>query len=189
LHQATGDARWLSVAGELLDVAVERFAAEDGGFFDTAVDAEVLIRRPRDPADNASPAGSSSIIHALVGYSALVGSLEHRAAAVRALPSSAAMGGHARFFGWSLAAAEALVAGPVEVAIVGEGGHGPLTQTAWSNRPPGAVIVSASPDQALMPLLAGRPLVNGRPAAYVCRGMVCERPVTEVAELLAALSA
>ena len=30
-----------------------------------------------------------------------------------------------------------------------------------------------------MPLLAHRTEVDGRPAAYVCRGMVCERPVTD----------
>ena len=38
-----------------------------------------------------------------------------------------------------------------------------------------------------LPLLANRPLVAGEPAAYVCRGFVCERPVATVAELLAAL--
>jgi uncharacterized protein YyaL (SSP411 family) len=31
-------------------------------------------------------------------------------------------------------------------------------------------------------------LVGGHAAAYVCRGMVCERPVTEVADLIAAIS-
>ena len=34
-----------------------------------------------------------------------------------------------------------------------------------------------------VPLLADRPLVGGRPAAYVCRGFVCERPVTTAATL------
>jgi uncharacterized protein YyaL (SSP411 family) len=39
-------------------------------------------------------------------------------------------------------------------------------------------------EREVVPLLAGRPLVDGRAAAYVCRGMVCERPVTSVQELL-----
>ena len=38
-----------------------------------------------------------------------------------------------------------------------------------------------------IPLLAQRPLVGGRAAAYVCRGFVCDAPVTDVAALSAAL--
>jgi len=38
-------------------------------------------------------------------------------------------------------------------------------------------------------VLADRPLVDGGPAAYVCRGYVCDRPVTTEAELRAVLSA
>jgi uncharacterized protein YyaL (SSP411 family) len=34
-----------------------------------------------------------------------------------------------------------------------------------------------------VPLLAGRPLVDGRAAAYVCRGFVCDRPSTDPAAL------
>ena len=185
LHQATADPMWLDAAGSLLDVVLTHFGAEDGGVFDTANDAEQLMRRPRDPADNASPSGLGSIINALVAYSALTGSLAHREAAEQALTSAAALASQPRFFGWSLAAAEALLAGPVEVAVVGEAGVGeagvgPLTAAAWTNRPPGAVIVSGRPDQPGLPLLADRPLVGGSASAYVCRGMVCERPVTDV---------
>jgi uncharacterized protein YyaL (SSP411 family) len=67
--------------------------------------------------------------------------------------------------------------------VVGEPEGGPLTATAWRRRPGGAVVESGSPDAAGIPLLADRPLVRGRPAAYVCRGMVCDLPVTEVADL------
>ena len=55
LVQATGEAVWLDRAPALLDQALERFRAEDGGFFDTADDAEALVARPRDPSDNATP--------------------------------------------------------------------------------------------------------------------------------------
>jgi len=188
LHQASGDARWLGATRSLLDNAMTRFRAEDGGFYDTAADAETLIRRPRDSSDGATPAGASALIHALISYSALVGSLEERAAAVRALPRPGLLSEQARFFGWALAAVEALLAGPVEVAVVGEAGRGPLTATAWRRRPPGAVVISAATDEPGIALLADRPLVDGRPAAYVCRRMVCERPVTEVPGLLAALA-
>ncbi len=55
LHQATGAARWLTAATELLDLALDHFAGPDGSFFDTADDAEALLHRPRELTDNASP--------------------------------------------------------------------------------------------------------------------------------------
>jgi uncharacterized protein len=188
LHQATGDPRWLGVAGHLLDTAMAHFRGDDGGFFDTADDAERLVRRPKDPTDNATPSGQHALANALIGYAALTGSLDHRTAAEQVLGTVSALGArHPRFFGWGLAAAEALVSGPVEVAVVGESGAGPLTDAAREHRPPGAVVVSGDPDAPGVPLLAGRPIVSGAPAAYVCRGMVCDAPVTSVAELLSAL--
>ena len=188
LHQASADARWLMVAAELLDTALVHFAADDGSFFDTADDAERLVRRPRDISDNATPSGTSALIVALIGYSALTGSSRHRDAAERALRALGALPSEQpKFFGWALAAAEALISGPVQVAVVGENGGGPLTDSALRLRPPGAVVVSADPDAPGLPLLADRPLVDGRPAAYVCRGLVCDLPRTRPDELAAAL--
>jgi uncharacterized protein YyaL (SSP411 family) len=184
LHQATADPQWLQAAGELLDAAIARFGDGAGGFYDTADDAERLVRRPRDPADNATPSGASAAISALVAYSALTGSTRHRGVAEDALRHvSEVASGQPRFFGWALAAAEALLDGPVQIGVVGEAGSGPLTSAAWRLRPPGAVVVSGDPDAPGLPLLAGRLLVGGRPAAYVCRGMVCDLPVTEVSDL------
>jgi uncharacterized protein YyaL (SSP411 family) len=48
-------------------------------------------------------------------------------------------------------------------------------------------VVVAGPRDS-MPLLADRGLVDGQPAAYVCRGFVCDLPVTTVADLEAALN-
>ena len=39
-----------------------------------------------------------------------------------------------------------------------------------------------------VPLLVDRPLQNERATAYICRGFVCDRPVTDVAELTARLT-
>jgi uncharacterized protein len=188
LHQATVDPRWLIDAGRLLDFALTHFGDGDGGFHDTGDDAEKLIRRPKDPTDNAAPSGSSAVAHALLTYSALTGSHAHRSAAEAALRIVTDLGTRQpRFLGWALAASEALVSGPVQVAIVGDT-DGELVATAWRLRPPGAVIVAGSPDAQGIALLADRPLVNGRPAAYVCRGMVCDLPVTSATDLADALN-
>ena len=49
------------------------------------------------------------------------------------------------------------------------------------------MIVAGEPDAPGVPLLAARPLVDGAPAAYVCRGFVCDRPVTDPDDLAAAV--
>ena len=184
LLQATGDARWLRFAEELLEVALTRFRADDGGFHDTADDAEELVARPRDPSDNASPSGTSAMIHALSTYAALTGSGRHRDAAEQALAGVAAIATRVpRFAGWSLAAAVPMLDGPEEVAVVGPAGAERDALALAARRRPGAVVVVADGAREDIPLLVGRTAVDGRPAAYVCRGFVCERPVTDPAAL------
>jgi uncharacterized protein YyaL (SSP411 family) len=82
---------------------------------------------------------------------------------------------------------EALLDGPREVAIVGSSADVAmlgLRRTALHASTPGLVLAVGEPGQPpSAPLLADRPLVDGRAAAYVCRGFVCERPVTEPADL------
>jgi len=189
LHQATGEPRWLAAAGDLLDTALAHFADGQGGFFDTADDAEELFTRPRGAADNAEPSGQAALAGALITYSALTGSLRHRVAADAAVAAGTRLADQdPRFAGWTLAVAEAMAAGPLQVAIVGDG---PLAQemlrVARASTSPGLVIAHGSPDAPGVPLLADRPLVAGGATAYVCRGFVCDRPVTTIEELTAAL--
>jgi uncharacterized protein YyaL (SSP411 family) len=190
LHQATGDAKWLAVARDLLATAVERFAAEDGGFHDTSDDAEVLFTRPRSAADNAEPSGQSALTGALLTCSALTGDPAMRARADAALAASGHLAARdPRFGGWALAVAEASITGPLQVAVVGAGPEADgLADAARRSASPGLVVVHGEPDAPGHPLLAQRPLVEGAAAAYVCRGFVCDAPVTDVAALTAALA-
>jgi uncharacterized protein YyaL (SSP411 family) len=187
---ATGDGVWVDRAGALLETVLTHFAVSDGGFHDTADDAEALVMRPRDPSDNASPSGHASVVHALLGYAALTGSGRHREAAERALLVSRRVADASpRFAGWSLAAAETALGGPVEVAVVGPPGpeRDALEQAARRHAPGGAVVVAAEPGGSSISLMADRVAVDDRPAAYVCRNLVCRRPVTTVEELVDAL--
>jgi uncharacterized protein YyaL (SSP411 family) len=189
LVQATGEAVWLDRARTLLDDAIERFRADDGGFFDTAADAEALVARPRDPSDNASPSGLSSMVHALVDAHALTGEGRYRQVAEEALATVAMLAEKApRFAGWSLAAAQTMQGGPLEVAVVGPAGEQRAALALRARQHPGAVVIETDGPRDDVPLLSGRTPVDGQPAAYVCRGFVCERPVTTVEDLDAALS-
>ncbi|MET9848251.1 thioredoxin domain-containing protein [Streptomyces ossamyceticus] len=192
LVSVTGEGVWLEFAGFLLDHVLVRFVDEESGtLYDTAADAEKLIRRPQDPTDNAVPSGWSAAAGVLLGYAAHTGSEPHRTAAERALGVVKALGPRApRFTGWGLATAEALLDGPREVAIVGPDGDPrtkELHRTALLGTAPGAVVAVGAEGSDELPLLADRPLVGGAPAAYVCRDFTCDAPTTDTDRLRTAL--
>jgi uncharacterized protein len=167
-------------------VALAHFGTGDGGFYDTADDAEALVARPADPTDNATPSGHSAMAAALTAFAALSGQPRYQEAAQEVLSTIAPLAlKHPRYAGYSCAVGEALLSGPYEIAVVG--GEGELLDTARRLAPPGAVIVAGEPDRPGVPLLRDRPLVDGRPTGYVCRGFVCDRPVTTAADLAAQL--
>ncbi|MFF7334659.1 DUF255 domain-containing protein [Streptomyces sp. NPDC008150] len=192
LASVTGEGVWLEFAGLLLDHVLTRFTDGSGALFDTAVDAERLIRRPQDPTDNATPSGWTAAAGALLGYAAQTGAEPHRTAAERALGVVKALGPRVpRFVGWGLAVAEALLDGPREVAVVGpsldDDATRTLHRTALLGTAPGAVVAVGVPGGDEFPLLDGRPLVDGAPAAYVCRNFTCDAPTTDPERLRAAL--
>jgi hypothetical protein len=175
----TGDAAWLDRARALLDRALERFTDGEGGWFDTADDAEQLVVRPQDPSDNAHPSGTSSLITALVACAALTGDRRYRDAAEAGLNRLSTLIARApRFAGWSMAAAELMLAGPAEVAIVGGDDAARRALHHAALRLPGAVVVAGEAGLNI-PLFADRTEIDGQPAAYVCRGFVCDLPVTD----------
>ncbi|OSY52676.1 hypothetical protein BG846_01665 [Streptomyces fradiae ATCC 10745 = DSM 40063] len=193
LAAVTGEGVWLEFAGLLLGIVLDRFRGEGGELFDTAHDAEPLIRRPQDPTDNAAPSGWTAAAGALLSYAAHTGSEAHRTAAERALAVVGALGPRApRFIGWGLAVAEALLDGPREVAVAGPAGdpdRAALHRVALRGTAPGAVVAVGEPDGGEFPLLRDRPLVDGRPAAYVCRHFTCEAPTTDADRLARQLGA
>ncbi|MDP9848957.1 thioredoxin domain-containing protein [Streptosporangium lutulentum] len=191
LYGVTGEVRWFHRAGALLETVLDRFSDGAGGFFDTADDAERLFQRPQDPTDNATPSGQFAAAGALLSYAALSGSARHREAAEAALGTVTVLADkHARFAGWGLATAQAAVSGPVEVAIIGppeDPATAALHRTALLSSLPGLVVALGEPGSEEVPLLSGRGLLGGEPAAYVCRRFVCKLPVTTPAGLLAEL--
>ncbi|MEU5398654.1 thioredoxin domain-containing protein [Streptomyces sp. NPDC005963] len=187
LAGVTGEGVWLEFAGFLLDIVLDQFRGENGTLYDTAHDAEQLIRRPQDPTDNATPSGWTAAAGALLSYAAHTGSTAHRTAAEDALGVVKALAPKApRFIGWGLAVAEAQLDGPREVAVVGppaDPSAVALHRAALLARAPGAVVAWGEPGGEEFPLLRDRPLVAGAAAAYVCRGFVCRMPVTTPADL------
>jgi uncharacterized protein YyaL (SSP411 family) len=194
LSGVTGTTQWAAVAGTLLETVLSEFGDGHGGFFDAASDGERLLFRPADPMDNATPSGTFAAADALLSYAALFGSSRHREAAVAALALVPAIASrYPRPAGTGLAVAEALLSGPVEIAVVGPADDprtSDLLSVAMHQAPPGAVFAvgpGAPGGDGEIPLLAGRGLVREAPAAYVCRGFTCLAPVTTPADLRSAL--
>jgi uncharacterized protein YyaL (SSP411 family) len=191
LYQLTAEESWLTAATELLDTALRHFAdpQRPGRWFDTADDAEQLVLRPADPLDGATPSGASSITEALLTAAHLVDG-ERAERYLRA--AGDALGAHSvllerapRSAGHWLAVAESAVRGPLQIAVACDPSRSALLAAARRLAPGGAIVVGGERDSSA--LLVGRDRVAGADAAYVCRGRLCDLPVTHATELAAAL--
>ncbi|MBM2810889.1 MAG: hypothetical protein HW416_1648 [Chloroflexi bacterium] len=193
LYQTTFDVDWFIAAQDIVRTMIELFWYEGArSFFDTARDAEALVARPRDLWDNATPSGSSLACHALLTMWALTGEAEYERLARLVLESAAdLMRQHPVGFGHLLSALELYLAPPSEIAVIGDPDAedtakliGPLHRQYLPN----AVVALGDPADtaaaANIPLLAGRTLVDGHAAAYVCRGFVCDLPTLDPGALL-----
>ncbi|AMU64911.1 thioredoxin domain-containing protein [Mycobacteroides abscessus] len=188
LYQVTGQWRWREAAAQLLDTALDHFADPDspGAWFDVADDAEQLVLRPSDPLDGATPSGASSVTEALLTAGYLLEDPRYREAAYASLAAaSMALARAPRSAGHWLAVAEAAVRGPIQVAVACDAATSALLRSARLSAPGGAIVVGGVKDSS--ELLRDRGQIGDADAAYVCRGTVCDLPVTGTQQLDAAL--
>ena len=182
LYEAGFDPRFFRAARELADTICERFGDERrGGFYETASDHERLVARRKDLEDNPIPAGNSSAAYGLLRLAALTGEHEYERRGVSVLRLLHELApSHPLAFAHLLQAMDFHVAAVREVALVGAG-RAELERVVRARFRPHLVLAGGEPDG--VPLLAERPTVDGRAAAYVCERFACRRPVTEPAEL------
>jgi uncharacterized protein YyaL (SSP411 family) len=182
LHVATGELRWLEEANRLTRVAVELFADEErGGFYLTPAHGERLIARQKSFDDHPTPSGNSMLAYDLLRLARIYGDteLEGRAVGVfRLLREALGRAPHA--FGHALCALDLHFSPPRELAVVGPV-DSDVARAALEPFQPNAVV-AVGPAEGV-PLLAGKELVEGRPAVYVCENFACKAPVTQPAHL------
>jgi uncharacterized protein len=186
LYESSFDPRWFAEARSLADSMIERFAdGEHGGFFETSSDHERLLARRKDLEDHPIPSGNASAAYGLLRLAALTGEhgYEERATGVLRLLHELAPR-HPQAFGHLLQALDFHLSQVKEVALVGESHE--LERVVRGAFRPHLVLAGGAPDG--VPLLADRPTVDGRPAAYVCERFACQAPVTEPQELERLLS-
>ena len=190
VYELTFDEKWVNLAQQIADEMIKWFWDDQvGAFFDTASDGEELITRPRDVTDNATPSGTSLAVDLLLNLAELQHDADYRRRAVFTLESLAdPMLRFPTAFGHLLGCADMEINGAVEVALVGDpksNGLHALERAVASQYVPSLVLAAgASASGLAVRLLEDRQAIDGVPTAYVCRGYVCDRPVTEPAALI-----
>ena len=183
LHAATGEVRWLLEARRLAGLAIDLFADDEhGAFFLSPVDGDERVPRTKDLQDTPIPSGNSMFAYVLLRLSRIWGDdeLERRAVSVfrNAEPALRRAPG---FFAWIFCGLDLWLSPPRELAIVGDV-DSPVARAALAPFQPRAVVAVGPSEE--VPLLAGKSLVDGRPAVYVCERFVCKAPVTDPEEVV-----
>lgn len=187
LYAATGDPRWFAAAQSLVAAARSRFLA-DGTLSDTAAES-AEVRRAQggvvaaNPLDDAVPSGVALFAGVLLTSSAYSGAVQDRALAEaltahlrRAAPAAP------QAVGWAMSVRQALEDGPLELAVTGSDPSAVAGLLAAGRDAGGPSLVIAHGPSNGVPLLAGRE-TKAPALAYVCRAMLCRRPVDSAAEL------
>lgn len=209
VYQVTGRVAVLDRARDLLTDMSGRFRDAHGVWFDAPAERDgapagqqaapagqqgapmgqqgaPMIARMRDMTDGAVPSGLAAAAEAWVTAASLDQSGPGRDYAREILASVGDIAvRHPRSAGWHLAIAEAVLAGPMQVAVAGPAGapRDELVSMARRCAPGGAVIDVGDGEEPGRVLLAGRRGIRGVAAAYVCRDFACDRPTTDSAEL------
>ncbi|MCA1813652.1 MAG: thioredoxin domain-containing protein [Halobacteriales archaeon] len=198
-HEATGDARWLRAARQLLDAVLAQHQAEDSLLTDTPRDAQPevaalrSVRKPIEDAPTPSPTGVAA--WSLDRLAALTDEPRYQQAAERILRGMAgsAEGMGALFAGSFLLALEQHVRGPVHVSIVGSGTQAEALHTGALRATDPLVLVSPPGAGQALPAAAKQALLAGTgkdsAVALVCRGHACSPPARSPEELARLLQA
>jgi uncharacterized protein YyaL (SSP411 family) len=184
-YEAVHERRYLDAANGLLEQIRTRFRDnENGDFFDTPIDHEKLITRPKDFFDNATPSGNSIACDVLLRHALLFGREEYAQEATRALEAIFPLvEKYPSGFGYVLGVASWRAGQPKEIAITGSTGSESfqaLKRTVGQEFLPHRVLVAGA-GSADLPLMQHR---DQQPIkAYVCEAYMCTEPTDDPARL------
>jgi len=179
-YEATHQRSYLDGAVVLTTAILERFTDPEGGFFDTASDAEKLITRPRDLFDNATPGANSVTAEVLLRLALLTGKeswVERASATIDSIWPLAEK--YPSGFGFLLSVAEWRAGQPKEIAITGNIASEEfrtLRRIVGETYLPHRVL-TAGAESANLPLLEHREM--SKTMAYLCTGYACQEPVSD----------
>jgi hypothetical protein len=193
VYELNGDPEWYGQAFHLTEKMFSLFEDSVNGFYDTGIDHEDLLLRPKDKQDNATPSGNALAANALLRLGLYEGNAKWIERAEKMLGGiiPAAKRYPTAFGNW-LCATDFFLSDPREVVIVGEPtdpNRASLINSLWKTfRPDLVAAISDFPiPQPSPPLLSNRKLIDNQATAYVCRSFVCKQPVNTAESLQALL--
>ena len=192
LYETTYDPAWFRKAVELSDEINRLFRNEDGPYYDTGIDGEVLLTRNAEAYDGVEPSGNSSLAQAFLRLRAYGLAPQYYEDAQRIFRSFAP---HLEQAGVSFSAMlcglHFSLSSAKEVVISGRRGEAEtellLAELRCEYHP--NIVVSfvengKNPEtEKIIPLASGRAMVNDCATAYVCQNQTCQIPVHSVDEL------
>ncbi len=185
LYSLTFDPIWLQQSRALTARTIDLFhdAATDT-WYDTAIDHEPLLIRPREVTDNATPSGTSLVAELLLSWAELDDKPEWRSLATSIVSHVGdVIAQHPQAVGHLAGVADALVNGTAQIAIAGDqkdSAFRELSDVVGSTFVPALVVAGGNPSADGQPaLMANRTAAGGRPTAYVCRGFTCDLPTSD----------
>jgi len=180
----------LQFAVQLADVLIDQYEdAENGGFYFTARDHESLIHRPKPGHDNATPSGNAAAAWGLGRLAALTGEDRYARAAERTLELFyPVMRAHPAGFGGMAIALDEQLAPPRTLILRGKREALASWQSDLARQFfPDAMVVAIPDGMAGLPPLLDKPArpepVNG----WLCRGVTCLAPISDLVNLKKAL--
>ncbi len=191
LFEATGEAGYIDEAKALVAVLDKHFSdsahdSKGGGYFITADDATDLIVRNKHCHDNASPSGNGTLAGVFARLWVATGDAAWRDKADRQVAAFAGELNKNFFPLMTLMNGYELLQHATELVIVGDPNQ-PATEAlrraVYGKSLPNKIVRRLAP-AATLPKdhpAAGKGLVGGKPALYVCRDMTCQAPVTDPA--------
>jgi uncharacterized protein YyaL (SSP411 family) len=174
------DLEWAcALAERLLDQFEDR---EHGGFFFTSHDHEKLIHRAKPGHDNATPSGNGIAAFALQRLGHLIGEPRYIDAAERAIRLFyPAMQRQSSAFVSLLTALEEALAPPRIVVLRGETAALHTWQRALAARyRPDTKVVAVPGDVPNLPPTLAKPVAAGSVNAWVCQGVSCLPPLSDL---------
>jgi uncharacterized protein YyaL (SSP411 family) len=189
LFQRTGTTGYLRQARAWVERCRTDFHDDrSGGYFLSTAATDGPIVRPKNAHDGPTPSANGTLAEVAATLWHLTGEEEYRAMADEILAAFARDAGENPAGHATLLLATCLLTDAVQVVVVGDEatpGFTAIWGAASSTLPPGGILLRLAPGAELPPAhpAAGKRLLAGRAAAYLCHGTACEAPRVEPQDL------
>jgi len=193
LFEATGEQRYLDQAEAWSATVEAHYRDPAGGYFLSADDVDDVLVRQKIAHDNATPAGNAVLVGVFARLYYLTGDAAYRERAEALIAAFSGGLQHNVFSLTTLMNNAELLASGVQIVLAGDAAG----KAAADLRR--AALAASEPNRILLPLdnggdlpashpAHGKSAPDGGAAAFLCRGTTCSLPITDPAELAAAMA-